>query len=242
MPCDCPRHPHPSTPRSKRVTCLCPRRPLKAWCYGAGDSPAQNYATPPLTTTCPAARETAPHPTPRGHGHGTARLSRTPHHGNRTLRVADAREDLDHLKSQDKHCLRRRTPASDFVPLTALLIPTCTLTVTPRPPSCVPNTEPNLSLLKLDPLTTATKQDQQQMSLPPTCPHTSLSVAPKPGNFSPSCTSQPLEQGVSAPANTEDIDCLLSTPASALWKTCRDQVEGFFYPNGRAVPWTKELE
>lgn len=56
------------------------------------------------------------------------------------------------------------------------------------------------------------------MSLPPTCPHTSLSVAPKPGNFSPSCTSQPLEQGASAPANTEDIDCLLSTPASALRK------------------------
>jgi len=39
------------------------------------------------------------------------------------------------------------------------------------------------------------------------------------------------------------IDCLLSTPASALLKTFRDQVEGFFfYPNGRAVPWMKELE
>ncbi|KTG01056.1 hypothetical protein cypCar_00023501 [Cyprinus carpio] len=45
--------------------------------------------------------------------------------------------------------------------------------------------------------------DQQQMSLPPLCPHTSSNVAPKPGNFSPSCTSQPPEQGVSAPANTE---------------------------------------
>lgn len=42
------------------------------------------------------------------------------------------------------------------------------------------------------------------MSLPPTCPPTSSSVALKPGNFSPSCTSQPLEQGASAPANTEE--------------------------------------
>lgn len=88
------------------------------------------------------------------------------------------------------------------------------------------------------------------MSLPPTCPPISLSVDPKPGNFSPSCTSPPLGRVPSVPESTDGIQAFLRRlfcpdPSTSTMDPLKNYFiktkwkVSFFNPNGRAVPLVK---